>query len=186
MPCKGGYRQRLEDSKRRAIEEREAERTDPFRKLWLSLVDRVFNSPNGFDSLSEHEKLYFAVGELEGEVYNGGFDQYFFNSSASHYAYAEAGLVALGAIRTLDLLRQAKEVLFSASAVPTDTRMRRQALRDAEALNSPERQRKLDLLDKDYCNDPDGLTHRTQDFARNHALIPLDIYSKFSNIIESP
>ena len=102
MPCKGGYRERLEAEKKLREEERERERTDPDRKLWLSLVEEVYYSPLGFEGLSHPKKLYFALGCLEGELYNGGFHQYFFNSSGSHCAYAEEGLIAIGALETLE------------------------------------------------------------------------------------
>ena len=169
MPCKAGYRQSLEESKRRAVEEREALRSDPFRKLWVSLVARENGSPNGFDSLTEPERLYYSVGLLELEVYNGGFDQYFFNSSSSYYAHAEAGLALLGAAQALQLLRQAKEELFPAAAVPEDTKARRQALR---VPRSPELDSKLSGLDRQYWADPDGLEPRLQAFAREHGLVP--------------
>lgn len=170
VPCKGGYRQSIEDSKRRAAEEREDERAHPFRGHWRSLVERVHNSPNGFDSLSEHEKLYYAVGVLQLEVYNGGFDQYFFNSSSSYYQYAERGLIALGATDTLDLLHQAKEMLFPGAPVSEETPTRRQALRsDAEGkqLNP-----KLDELDNRYWADPEKLDSRLRAFALEHGLVP--------------
>jgi Domain of unknown function (DUF4375) len=99
MPCKGGYRESIEKGKRYIREERERRLTGPFRKLWVSLVEKVHQSPTGFDGLSHREKLYFAVGLLEGEVYNGGFHQYFFNNSGSYYSYAEEGLIALGRLR---------------------------------------------------------------------------------------
>src|SRR5215472_8518696 len=107
QPCRGGYR----DSLLRAIEEREQAKNDPRRNLWVSLVRRVNQSSGFCDALSHEEKLYFAVGLLQAEVYNGGFDQYFFNSSGSHYAAAEEGLIVLGAFETLGLLHAAKEVL---------------------------------------------------------------------------
>jgi len=96
MPCKGGYRVSIEEGKRYIRAERERRLTDPYRKLWVSLVEKVYQSPTGFDGLSHPQKLYFAVGLLEGDVYNGGFHQYFFNDSGSYYAYAEEGLIAVG------------------------------------------------------------------------------------------
>ena len=168
MPCKGGYRQSIENSKLRAAEEREDERVHPFRSHWRSLVERVHISPNGFDALSEHEKLYYAVGLLQLEVNNGGFDQYFFNSSSSHYQFAEKGLIALGATDTLETLHQAKEMLFPGNPIPEDTQKRRLALRsDAEGMQlNP----KLDELDRHYWADPEELDSRLRAFALEHGL----------------
>src|SRR6185369_14940424 len=91
MPCKDGRREAIDARKREIRREREWELADPFRRLWLDLV-RATETTAGFAGLSEVEKQYFAVGLLELEVYNGGFDQYFFNSSGSFYRYAVLGL----------------------------------------------------------------------------------------------
>lgn len=167
MPCKGGYRQSIEDSKRRILAEREAERTDPFRKLWLSLVMRVHDPSGGFGFLAHTEKLYYAVRLLDGEVYNGGFHQYFFNSSSTHYAYAEEGLIVVGADRTLELLLDAKELVFPGIGVPEATGERRQALRSLPRPNDL----RLAELDSQYYKDPDGLADRIEAFAREHNLV---------------
>ncbi len=85
MPCKTGTRKSIEAAKVRITEQREREISDPFRILWRELVRRVHQNELGFDGLSEPEKLYFSVGLLDGELYNGGFYQYFFNHSGSYY-----------------------------------------------------------------------------------------------------
>ena len=79
MPCNTGTREAIDAARQQRIADREYERTNPFRKLWLLLVSRVNDSPYAFDALSESEKLYFAVGLVELELYNGGFEQYFYN-----------------------------------------------------------------------------------------------------------
>lgn len=168
MPCKSGYRKAIDEGARRNREIRDYDHTDPFRRPWLSLVEKVDSSSAGFDGLTENEKLYWAVGLLELEVYNGGLEQYFFNSSGSYYDYAERGLMALGAVETLNLLRGAKAVLFPATPVPQDTKNRRDAVRDIPARWSS----RLDALDKKYWGDPDGLVSRLQTFARERGLIP--------------
>ena len=50
MPCRSGTREPIETSKQRHRDEREREKTDPLRKLWLALVRRAYEMPNGFDS----------------------------------------------------------------------------------------------------------------------------------------
>jgi Domain of unknown function (DUF4375) len=173
MPCKGGYRETIDEAKRRAREEREEMRTDPFRKLWLSLVERENSPAGGFEMLSEAEKLYYAVGLLELEVYNGGFHQYFFNSSGSSYSYAEKGLISLGAIQTVELLRQAKEVLFPSMAVPVDTGARRRLIPlDADSDEpAPDWTHRLDELDRRFWADSENLGTRLKAFAREHELV---------------
>jgi hypothetical protein len=173
MPCKGGYRESIEEGKRQIREERERTLTDPYRRLWVSLVEQVHHSPTGFDGLSHPQKLYFAVGLLELDVYNGGFHQYFFNDSGSYYTFAEEGLIALGAFQTLELLQEAKEVLLPSVSVPVNIGERRRALPSYPEGNSltPKWSKKLDDLDKRYWADSEGITLRLEAFARNHGLI---------------
>ncbi len=173
MPCKGDYRESIEDGKRRIREQREREITDPYRRLWLSLVEQVHHSPAGFDGFSQPQKLYFAVGLLELEIYNGGFHQYFFNDSGSSYTYAEEGLIALGAFQTLELLQEAKEVLFPDVSVPIKTGERRRMLPSYPEGDSltPKWSKVLDDLDKRYWADSECITLRLKSFARNHGLV---------------
>ena len=112
MPCKIGTRESIEAAKLYYQRERDLDKIDPFRKLWRELVRRVYETDLGYAGLSDAEKKYFAVGLLEGEVYNGGFDQYFFNSSSDYYSDAEIGLEEMGAVQSLSLLKRAKEIVF--------------------------------------------------------------------------
>jgi hypothetical protein len=173
MPCKGGYRESIEEGKRHNREQRERMLTDPYRKLWVSLVEKVYHSPTGFDGLSHPQKLYFAVCLLEGEVCNGGFHQYFFNNAGSYYAYAEEGLIVLGAFQTLELLQEAKDVVFPSIPVPISIAERRRALPSYPDNNSPAPKwsEKLDDLDKRFWVDSEGIDIRLETFARNHGLV---------------
>ena len=166
VPCKSGTRERIESSRKRYRERRERKGTDPLRKLWDDLVDRVHRTPNGFASLSEAERQYFAVGLLEGEVYNGGFHQYFFNSSGDSYPYAIEGLEAIGAPQALLLLRKAKQILFGFADPPRDTKQRRVVLRSVEESC----QERLSALDSLFWKDPDSLVAKLQQFAKERGL----------------
>jgi len=168
MPCKTGTRESIEASKLYYQRERELDKTDPFRKLWRELVHRVCNTDLGYARLSHAEKKYFAVGMLEGEVYNGGFDQYFFNSSSSYYSDAEAGLEEMGAMQALSLLRRAKQIAFGVAPVPEDTGRRREILLQTDFES---RAIQLDKLDDLFWEDPDGLSERAESFARKHGLV---------------
>ncbi|WP_199805623.1 DMP19 family protein [Bradyrhizobium lablabi] len=168
MPCKAGTREALEAGKRRIREEREQELTDPLRKLWRDLVRRVYDTKDGFAGLSEAEKQYFAVGLLDGDIYNGGFDQYFFNSSSTYYSHAVLGLESMGASQALALLQRAKHVLFAFNEVPEDTDRRRATLRKNTSESHALRLRQLDEL---YWKDPDGLQRRSEAFAQRHKLV---------------
>jgi hypothetical protein len=141
-------------------------RTDAFCQLYNSLIERVHHSPDGFDGLSEAEKLYFALALFRNEVNNGGFQQYFFNSSGYYYEHAEKGLATLGAVQTLELLRKAK--------VSRDIRSPGyEARRNLIPIAQPgsEWERKLEELDKAFYADSEGLTQRLKGFAREQGLV---------------
>lgn len=54
---------------------------------------------DGWDSLTEAEKHICAVQKLDGEVNNGGFSQYYFNSSGNYWQDALNGLAAMRATK---------------------------------------------------------------------------------------
>ena len=157
----------MEASRRWYREERQRDETDPGRIYWRALVDRVHNTEAGFEGLSEAEKKYFSVCCLSGEVYNGGFHQFFFNSAGAHYAYALAGLEEMEAGESLQLLMKAKQVWFDFSDVPTDTKMRRLLL---ERNSSSSRDTRSDELDKLYLKEPNELATRCERYAQQHKL----------------
>ncbi len=147
-------------------------RTDPFHVFYNSLIDRVRHSRGGFDLLSEPEKLYFTVMLLRNEVNDGGFHQYFINSSGSYYDYAEKGLIALGATQTLELLRKAKDILFPTISVPVDTEIRRRLVPVVEpGTPTPEWVNKADELDRRFYADSENLTSRLKAFAREQGFV---------------
>jgi hypothetical protein len=168
MPCKTGTRESIEAGKLWHRRERELDATDPFRKLWRALVHRVHDTPLGFEGLSDDERMYFAVGLLDGEVYNGGFDQYLWNSSSTYYSYAERGLMELRADECLRLLHEAVDLAFRDRRFPEDGQERRSLL---QSLEGPELSQALERLDQAYWKDPDGLAERLERFARDRRLI---------------
>lgn len=163
MPCRGDYRQRIEDGRKRREQERLQEES-PERKYWANLVKRVHQGP-GFEALNAPEKTYFAVSCLIGEVYNGGFHQFFSNHSGELYRYALDGLVELEATRSVELTIRAKELLFGSKSVPVDWRSRNDMLPNLDGLDA-----ELDKVDVPFCQDPDKLSERCAQFARRHGL----------------
>ena len=67
----------------------------------------------GFDSLSQAEQVVYCIWWLEGEVNNGGFHQFFFNSSGNLYSETSAALLKIGANKTNDLLEKACRLAFT-------------------------------------------------------------------------
>ena len=168
MPCKGNYRERIEAGKLRRERDRAYEQSAE-RKYWLDLVRRVHKTPQGFGGLSQTEKTYFAVSCLVGEVYNGGFDQFFSNSSGELYGLALDGLLELEAKESAVLLEKAKEVLFGDAPVPIDQAKRNEIMPTVANEFAPEWEQ-LNMLDKAFCRDPDKLAERCKVYAIKHQL----------------
>ncbi|MDR3157534.1 MAG: DMP19 family protein [Zoogloeaceae bacterium] len=104
------------------------------------------------------------------EVCNGGFDQYFHNSSGDYFDSAVEGLRTIGALESLRLLLAAKEVLFGDAAVPVDTGDRRIFLAAADSETESNRDEALDALDRAFYEDPDKFADRMREFAKKHDL----------------
>jgi Domain of unknown function (DUF4375) len=165
MPCKNGYRKNLEEAKEYYKKERELDKTCPYRALWRGLTDKVYKQVGGFSALSEEEKIYFSVNILSGEVYNGGFYQYFDNTSADSYYYAELGLIHLGATHSLGLLQKAKEHLFDSASVPQEQSERWIAIK--KYSEDPY----LYSLDTKFYKDTDSLYKKLEEFAVEAGLV---------------
>lgn len=168
MPCKGGYRARIEEGKRQRERDREYRRSAEFL-YWQELVRRVFETSEGFDGLRKEEQTYYAVSCLIGEVCNGGFDQFFSNGSGDHYQLALDGLRTLGAFESAALLLEAKHVLFADQLVPVD-RDERVNLMPTVVDEAAAEWARLEALDQGFWADPDKLGERCQAYARENRL----------------
>lgn len=170
MACKQGIRQNIDASKKYY----EAQRNyNPIRELWVSLVKRVHRTEDGFDGLNADEKIYYAVGCLDGEVYNGGMHQFFTNSSGALYSVVVDGLLELKAHKALRLLTSAANLLFD-NGVPEDRQARFDAIKDYPKDSThpnPPWVDELESIDKQYWEDPDGLGERLESFARSRGLV---------------
>jgi hypothetical protein len=150
------------------------ETTNPFSLLYLSLIQRVHNSPEGFAALSESEKLFYALSRFRNEINNGGFEQFFRNSSGSYYRDIESGLTLLDESQNLELLRHAKQIVFPIVPVPADTETRRRLLPEYSDPSGEEAEwvKKLDQLDRRFYSSPDTLSPKLKAFARERGLVP--------------
>ena len=68
----------------------------------FNVSDDVFDryAKVGFSRLSEPEQVFICVWSLEGEVNNGGLDQFYFNSSGDHAITTPDALESIGASRS--------------------------------------------------------------------------------------
>mgnify|MGYP006169185315 CR=1 FL=1 len=173
MPCKGGYRENIEHGKQRAEQHRQY-LASPEALYWSSLVARVHRSDEGFAGLTLAEQHYYAVSVLKGEVYNGGVEQYFGNSSGDFYLHACAGLRELGALQTLALLEEARRVLFGTQPVPLAQGERQLAMPTYADEGDADCEAALDALDTRFYLDTEALDERLLQHALTHGLFSVD------------
>ena len=77
----------------------------------------------GWHALTVAEKHILAIKQLDAEVNNGGFAQYYFNSSGDHWEDAQNGLTAIGATGRHRLMLATIEIFGDTKpAVDRDTR----------------------------------------------------------------
>lgn len=117
---------------------------EPVDVVWRLLVSLVFRdaSSENLGALSFPARTLYLVGVMDGEIYNGGFHQYFSNSSGKYAHETLECLVQLGALEAAGLLRAAMSA-FPARRVPADRSERNAALDDVPPKD-------LDALDKKY------------------------------------
>lgn len=77
----------------------------------IALSNHVYGrqGPSGLSGLTEAEQTVFCVDGLEREVNNGGFSQFFINSSGEYASETVAALRRIGADHTAGLVERAME-----------------------------------------------------------------------------
>jgi len=90
----------------------------------------------GESSLSEVERRLCAVHGLDGEVNNGGFHQYLWNSTGDEAEVALAGLKDMGATAAAAALERAMAE-FPGGKPPADRERRQEAMDEIESRSNP-------------------------------------------------
>ena len=96
--------------------------------LVFSMCNRVCikcNYGQNIEALNEHERVLYITQILEQEVNNGGFSQFFYNSSGNFSNELVDAFTKIGAIKTAEICKKALSVFNG--PVPVD-RVRRQIL----------------------------------------------------------
>lgn len=104
-----------------------------------------------FASQNIAQKTFSAIWELESQVNNGGFDQYFRNSNSEIIAYAPEALQRIGATACVDIVKAAIAMI---APIPAGDDARINAL--DMALEADEEM--LESLDSQFFSYPDNLT----------------------------
>ena len=115
------------------------------------------------DKLSTVQKNFWYNQNLEREINNGGFNQYFFNSSGDFAHETIHSLNEIKAFKTVDILKEAM-ALFPGGEVPADRRKRQELLVDIQD-NAEQKWNELDQAF--YCYE-DDLNNLNMEYLREN------------------
>ena len=124
----------------------------------LSESDHTKFGNDNFSTRSSPQKVFFAIWAVESEVNNGGFSQYFLNSSCETAGFVVEALETIGAPRTADICKRAIAAAFP-TGLPSDF----------ETCDfSDETEDKLDALDREFFQYPHNLTELLFAYVSKH------------------
>ncbi len=119
----------------------------------LSSSEKTSFGKEDFASQSLPQKVFSAIWEVESEVNNGGFSQYFLNSSAESASFVVEALETVGAPETADICKRAIDTAFP-GGLPQSV----EAIRSAAAFFPDEVLAALEPLDQEFFSYPHDLT----------------------------
>jgi hypothetical protein len=131
--------------------------------IQLSESDRTQLGRVEFGDQSDEQRVFSAIWELESQVNNGGFAQYFSGAEGHTADFAPAALRQIGAANCADIVARALRIV-SPRALPEDQGSRQQLV---EALDNGARV-SLESLDEEFLAYPDNLTNLLFDYVRSN------------------
>ncbi len=128
-----------------------------------SILNEKSNYGEDISVLTEGEKVVLFIENLEREVNNGGFDQFFFNSSGN---YAHETLKALEQIGSIEI----KTLLSKAMAVwPNNNVPKEQITRREQQLQlSESAQEKWNTLDEEFYHSQEYIAQLLINYIETH------------------
>jgi hypothetical protein len=126
------------------------------------IIGKKIPEKDNFSNLNEFEKTFIYLDVLEDSVTNGGFIQFFFNSSGQFTHEVFQAYMAIKAENTVDILTKAI-YLFPEIPVPKNLRIRQQILMEKDT--------NIDLwdeLDTQFYKYEDNIISLTLEYVRNN------------------
>ena len=126
-----------------------------------------------FGKLTIPEQVFLLIWELESEVNNGGFHQYFYNSSGALAPNVVSALRTLNAEATADIAQRALNAVDNAITSWSDDAARHANINRL----SPGTRQILENLDQEYYKCPEDLTPLLYKYVAEHRIevhAPLD------------
>jgi hypothetical protein len=134
-------------------------------KFLIGVSEKVFarSEKVGFDGLTDPERVFYCVWILEGQVNNGGFDQFFFNSSGNYSTETVDALEKIGAAKTAGIVRRANSVFKNGQPSKNWTARQEELLAMPESVTQI-----LTQLDKEFYKYEEDLSKLLYEFVTKH------------------
>jgi hypothetical protein len=126
-------------------------------------VNALSNYGEDLSKLTEAQKVLLFVESLEREVNNGGFSQFYFNSSGDYAYEALDGLKTIGANKMADILTKANSV-WPNQIVPKDRTERQNVQETIEGQAAPI----WEQCDNDFYDYPDDIAGLLLEYVKQH------------------
>lgn len=120
-----------------------------------NFIGELCDYGDDFSKLTDHQKLFYLNQNLEREINNGGFKQYFCNSSGDNAHETVLSLKAIGADKTAEILQKAIDQ-FPNKTVPKDRDERNEIVEEIEEA-ADEVWNDLDQMFYEYEDDLNSL-----------------------------
>jgi len=132
-------------------------------KILITLSERGRFWKVPFENLSEAEQIFRAIWDLESEVNNGGFYQYYYNNSGDTACHVVAALEEIGAEAAAGIVAKANAAFYPVSpSIEQD--VRREQLEVIESKYED----LWDSLDEEFFSYPDDLTGLLYDYVKRN------------------
>ncbi len=118
-----------------------------------------------YDALSAAQRVFFLVWELESEVNNGGFWQYFYNSSGKYAPQVVDALTEIGANQCSEIVKQAISLIAMCVEDWSDDAQRKKIIGNL----SEDVKEYLNALDTRFYSYPDDLSSLLAAFVTAHS-----------------
>jgi hypothetical protein len=138
-------------------------------KLWLSLNDRLLDTPDEYAALTADERFYFFACWFHCAVEHGGFEQYFFHSAGDHHQEVLTALKHIGAKKSASLLKKATLAFFGRQFPPVDNFDRVDAI--YFHYRGPTWEPRMKTVEDAFSSDPDRFEERLAQFALEKGLL---------------
>lgn len=108
--------------------------------LALMEIDKQLNLLSNYgtdlNELTDSQKYFLFIANLEREVNNGGFHQFFFNSSGDHVHETLKAVKAVGAFKTANIVEKSISP-WPNKTVPRDRQERQELLKQIDRIANP-------------------------------------------------